>query len=234
MSFVKKFGAIYKTDLKLLRRDPMLLYSVAMTLVILLIIRYFKDRIGVYYPLLALLVLIFIPMIFGMIPGFMMADEKEDKTIQALQVIPISSEAFLAYRLTWASIVVAVFTFVAPYILDIEIPQKGILALMTLFLFEVWIYGLLITVFSESRMQALTVSKIIGWFLMLPPVIKLVVVWRNLSTDWSKFTAFLPTYWLYKVFEGIPLNDYSNFPIALAVHLAWLIPLVVLFRKRVL
>lgn len=234
MSFVKKFGAIYKTDLKLLRRDPMLLYSVAMTLVLLLIIRYFKDRIGVYYPLLALLVLIFIPMIFGMIPGFMMADEKEDKTIQALQVIPISSEAFLAYRLTWASIVVAVFTFVAPYILDIEIPQKGILALMTLFLFEVWIYGLLITVFSESRMQALTVSKIIGWFLMLPPVIKLVVVWRNLSTDWSKFTAFLPTYWLYKVFEGIPLNDYSNFPIALAVHLAWLIPLVVLFRKRVL
>ncbi|EHR78090.1 permease [Thermococcus litoralis DSM 5473] len=233
MSFVKKFGAIYKTDLKLLRRDPMLLYSVAMTLVILLIIRYFKDRIGIYYSLLALLGLIFIPMIFGMIPGFMMADEKEDKTIQALQVIPISSEAFLAYRLTWASIVVAVFTFVAPYILDIEIPQKGILALMTLFLFEVWIYGLLITVFSESRMQALTVSKVIGWFLMLPPVIKLVVVWRNLSTDWSKFTAFLPTYWLYKVFEGIPLNDYSNFPIALAVHLAWLIPLVVLFRKRV-
>ncbi|WP_087035620.1 ABC transporter permease [Thermococcus litoralis] len=234
MSFVKKFGAIYKTDLKLLRRDPMLLYSVVMTLVILLIIRYFKDRIGVYYSLLALLGLIFIPMIFGMIPGFMMADEKEDKTIQALQVIPISSEAFLAYRLTWASIVVAAFTFVAPYILDIEIPQKGILALMTLFLFEVWIYGLLITVFSESRMQALTVSKVIGWFLMLPPVIKLVVVWRNLSTDWSKFTAFLPTYWLYKVFEGIPLNDYSNFPIALAVHLAWLIPLVVLFRKRVL
>lgn len=234
MSFVKKFGAIYKTDLKLLRRDPMLLYSVAMTLVLLLIIRYFKDRIGVHYSLLALLGLIFIPMIFGMIPGFMIADEKEDKTIQALQVIPISSEAFLAYRLTWASIVVAAFTFVAPYILDIEIPQKGILALMTLFLFEVWIYGLLITVFSESRMQALTVSKVIGWFLMLPPVIKLVVVWRNLSTDWSKFTAFLPTYWLYKVFEGIPLNDYSTFPIALAVHLAWLIPLVALFRKRVL
>ncbi|MCO6042055.1 ABC transporter permease [Thermococcus alcaliphilus] len=234
MSFVKKFGAIYKTDLKLLRRDPMLLYSVVMTLVILLIIRYFKDRIGPYYPLLALLGLIFIPMIFGMIPGFMMADEKEDKTIQALQVIPISSEAFLAYRLTWASIVVAVFTFVAPYILDIEIPQKGILALMTLFLFEVWIYGLLITVFSESRMQALTVGKVLGWLLFLPPAIKLIVVWRNLSTDWSRFTAFLPTYWLYKVFEGIPLNDYSNFPIALAVHLAWLIPLVVLFRKRVL
>ncbi|ALV62242.1 D-alanyl-D-alanine carboxypeptidase [Thermococcus sp. 2319x1] len=234
MSFVKKFGAIYKTDLKLLRRDPMLLYSVAMTLVLLLIVRYFKDRVGVYYSLLALVVLVLIPMIFGMLPGFMMADEKEEKTVQALKVIPISSEAFLAYRLTWASIVVAVFTFVAPYILDIEIPQKGLLALMTLFLFEAWTYGLMISSLSESRMQALTVSKVLGWLLFLPPAIKLIVVWRNLSTDWSKFTAFLPTYWLYKVFEEISLNDYSNFPIALAVHLAWLIPLVVMFRKRVL
>lgn len=234
MSFVKKFGAIYRTDIKLLRRDPMLLYSVSMTLILLLIVRYFKDRIGVYYPLLALLTLIFIPMIFGMIPGFMMADEKEDKTIQALQVIPISSEAFLAYRLTWASLITLILVGVAPHILDIEVPQKGLLALMALFLLEVWIYGVLITVFSESRMQALTVSKILGWFLMLPPLIKLVVVWRNLSTDWSKFTAFLPTYWLYKVFEGIPINDYSDFPLALAVHLVWLVPLVVLFKRKVL
>ena len=234
MSFVKKFGAIYKTDLKLLRRDPMLLYSVAMTLLLLLVVRYFKERIGVLYPLVALLMLIFIPMIFGMIPGFMMADEKEDKTIQALQVIPISSEAFLAYRLTWASLVTAVLTAIAPKILDIEVPQKGVLALVALFVLEVWIYGLLITVFSESRMQALTVSKVLGWFLMLPPLIKLVVIWRNLSTDWSKFTAFLPTYWLYKVFEGIPLNDYSEFPIAIGVHLVWLIPLVILFRRKVL
>jgi len=234
MSFVRKFVAIYKTDLKLLRRDPMLIYSVVMTLVFLLIVRYFKDRVGAYYPLLALLVLLFIPMIFGMVPGFMMADEKEDKTIQALRVIPISSEAFLAYRLTWVSVITVVMTAVAPKILDIEVSQKGLLTLMALFIAEVWIYGLLITVFSESRMQALTISKIIGWLLILPPVIKLVVEWRNLSTDWSVFTAFLPTYWLYKVFEGIAVNDYGDVTIAIAIHLAWLVPLVVLFRKRVI
>jgi len=227
-------AAIYKTDLKLLRRDPMLVYSVAMTLVLLLIVRYFKDRIGVYYPLLALLMMLFIPMIFGMVPGFMMADEKEDKTIQALQVIPISSEAFLAYRLTWASVVMVVMTGIAPTILDIEISRNGLLVLMALFVLEVWIYGLFITVFAESRMQALTASKVLGWFLFLPPLIKLVVEWRNLSTDWSKFTAFLPTYWLYRVFEGITLNDYGEFPTAVVVHLVWLIPLVVLFRRRVL
>ena len=234
MSPVRKFAAIYRTDLKLLRRDPMLIYSVGVTLVLLFVVRYFKDRIGVYYPLLALLMMIFVPMIFGMIPGFMMADEKEDKTIQALKVIRISSEAFLAYRLTWASIITAVMTAVAPEILDIDIPGKGLLALMVLFVIEVWIYGLIIATSAESRMQALTVSKVIGWMLILPPTIKLVVEWRNLSTDWSKFTAFLPTYWVYRVFEGIFTNDYSDFPLAVVVHLAWLVPLVVLFRRRVL
>lgn len=234
MSFVRRFMSIYKTDLKLLRRDPMLLYSVAMTLLLLLAVRYFKGRMGMLYPLVALLMLIFIPMIFGMIPGFMMADEKEDKTIQALQVMPISSEAFLAYRLTWASLITAALTAIAPRILDIEVPQRGVVALVALFVLEVWIYGLLIVVFADSRMQALTVSKILGWFLMLPPAIKLFVEWRNLSTDWSRFTAFLPTYWLYRVFEGIPFNDYSDFPGAVAVHLAWLLPLVCLFKRRVL
>ncbi len=61
MSLVKRFGAIYRTDIRLLRRDPMLVYSVAMTLVLLSIVRYFKDKIGVYYPLLALLMMIFVP-----------------------------------------------------------------------------------------------------------------------------------------------------------------------------
>ncbi|AFK22501.1 ABC transporter permease [Pyrococcus sp. ST04] len=234
MSFVRKFAAIYRTDLKLLRRDPILLYSVGMTLVLLFIVRYFKDRMGELYYAIALFVLIFIPMIFGMIPGFMMADEKENKTVQALRVIPISSEAFLVYRLTWASLVTVAFTVIAPHILDMEISQKGVLALVLLFLLEVWIYGLLITIFAESRMQAITVSKILGWLLILPVAVKLVVLWRNLSTDWSKLTAFLPTYWTYRVFEGIALNDYSDFPMAVLVHLAWLVPLVVLFRRRVL
>lgn len=234
MSFVRKFGTIYKTDLKLLRRDPMLLYSVAMTLVLLLIVRYFKDRLGVYYPLLALLVLVFIPMIFGMLPGFMMADEKEEKTVQALQVIPISSEAFLAYRLTWASITTAILVAISPKILDIEIPQKGLMAIIAFFLFEAWTYDLMIASLSESRMQALTVSKVLGWLLFLPPAIKLIVVWRNLSTDWSEFTAFLPTYWAYKLFEGIPKADYSSFLPGLAVHAVWLSVFVWLFKRRVL
>ncbi len=234
MNAVGRFLAIYKTDLKLICRDPMLVYSVAVTLVLLFIVRYFKDFIGDLYPIAGVFVLVFIPMIFGMVPGFMMADEKEEKTVQALQVIPISSEAFLAYRLTWASLVTLALTAVSPHILAIEVPRKALLVLMTLFLLEIWIYGLIVTVFSESRMQALTVSKVMGWLLILPVAVKLVVLWRNLSTDWSKFTAFLPTYWTYKVFAGIPFNDYGDFWLGLAIHLVWLGVLVWLFKKRVL
>ncbi|NJE07452.1 ABC transporter permease [Thermococcus sp. M39] len=234
MSFVRRFFVIYRTDIKLLRRDPMLVYSVVITLVFLGVVRYFQERLGELYPIVALLVLIFIPLIFGMIPGFMMANEKEEKTIQALQVIPISSEAFLTYRLLWASAITVILTVLAPKILDINVPWKGLLALIALFIIEVPIYALLIIDFSETRMQALTVSKIAGWLLILPAAIKFIVVARHLSTDWSKFTAFLPTYWVYKIFEWIAFNDYSDFPIALGVHLAWLFLLVLLFKRKIL
>ncbi|ACJ16318.1 Hypothetical permease [Thermococcus onnurineus NA1] len=234
MSFVKKFLAIYRIDWKMLKRDPMLVYSIIITIILLFVVRYFKDRLGVLYPPAAIFSIIFIPLIFGMIPGFMMANEKEEKTIEALQVIPISSEAFLTYRLLWASAVTGILTGLAPKILDITVPWKGLLALMALFIIEVWTYALLITDFSETRMQALTVSKVAGWLLILPPAIKFIVIARNISTDWSKFTAFLPTYWIHRLFEGIPFNDYGDFWPGLAVHLAWLVPLVVLFKKRVL
>lgn len=36
------------------------------------------------------------------------------------------------------------------------------------------------------------------------------------------------------MFDGILANDYGDFPVAVLMHLAWLIPLVVLFRRRVI
>lgn len=81
MSFVRKFGIIYRIDFKFLRRDLMFLYSVVMMFVFFFIVCYFKDCIGVYYFFLVFLGLIFILMIFGMLLGFMMVDEKEDKMI---------------------------------------------------------------------------------------------------------------------------------------------------------
>ncbi len=237
MSVVGKFAAIYKTDWKMLRRDPILVYSVVMSLVLLGIVRVLKERLSsqLYFGP-ALFVLLMIPMIFGMVPGFMIVNEKEEKTIHALQVVPISSTAFLAYRLLWSSIITVVLTLVAPRILDISLSSKVLGMLILLFVLEAIIFALLVIDFSETRMQAMAVMKIVGWILLLPIVIKFVVVARNLSTDWSKFTALLPTYWIYKIYEEIQPggNLMSNFQVGFAVHLVWLLVLVLLFRRRIL
>ena len=237
MSVIRKFGAIYKTDWKMLRRDPILVYSVAMTFILLGVVRAISGKLSSHlYFGPALFAMLMIPMIFGMVPGFMMVNEKEEKTIQALQVMPISSTAFLLYRLLWSTIIMMVITAISPVILDIELPMKALGMIAGLFVLETIIFALLVIDLSETRMQAMTVMKIAGWILLLPVVIKFVVVARNFSTDWSKLTAFLPTYWIYKLYEEIQTEGNFNgyFQAGLAVHLIWLLVLLWLFRRKIL
>lgn len=73
--------------------------------------------------------------------------------------------------------------------------------------------------------DALMVSKIAGW---LPASHK---VHRRCETPLDRLEQ------VHRVFtdiEGIPFNDYSDFPIALGVHLAWLFLLILLFKRRIL
>ena len=82
-------------------------------------------------------------------------------------------------------------------------------------------------------MQAVTVMKMVGWIVLLPPVIKFLVVVRNWPEGWTRVTLFLPTYWVYKLYEAPPSEGYG-LPVAVIVHLIWISVLVIAFRRRVL
>ncbi len=235
MSFIRRFLSIFKADLKMTRRDPILLYTVLMTLVFLVLVRCLKGAIPPQlYFAPAFFTILLIPMVFGMAPGFIVVNEKEEKTIQALQVVPISSAGFLAYRLFWSAILTAALCIAAPTILDTPIAIGPLIMLAVLLVFETMIFALLIIDFPQTRMQALTMMKIVGWILLLPIVVKFIVVMGNFSTDWCTFTAFLPTHWIYKFYEGTSLGDYGAFWIGLVIHAVWLGALTLIFRRRVL
>lgn len=235
MSFTKKFLSIFKTDVKMIRRNPMLLYTVVMTVALLILVRCLKGTIPPQlYFAPAFFTILMIPMVFGMVPGFIMVNEKEEKTIQALQVVPISSTGFLAYRFFWSIVVTVVLGTIAPVILDISISAGPLTMLIVLLVLETMIFSLLVVDFSQTRMQALTLMKIAGWILLLPIVAKFIVVMGGFSTEWSNLTVFLPTHWTYKLYEGIPLGDYGAFWIGLGAHVAWLGALTIIFKKRVL
>jgi len=230
------FLALYKADWKMTRRDPIMVYAIVMTIVLLGLIRFLKMRVSpeLYIPL-AMFGLLLAPMVFGMVPAFIMLDEKEEKVIQALQVVPVSTAKFLTYRLLNGVFFTVIFVALAPKILGFELSSKVLAMSVVLLSLEVPLLALFVIDFAETRMQGMTMMKIVGWILFAPIVIKFIVVVRNLSTDWSKFTAFLPTYWIYKFYEALMAGDYTHyFQMGVAVHLVWLAVLGVIFKKKIL
>lgn len=232
------FLTLYKADWKMTRRDPILVYAIMMVFVMMFLIRFFKGRIpsSLYFgPVIFSLLLI--PMIFGMMPAFLMLDEKEEKIVQALHVVPISTFKFLTYRLLNGMIFTGIFTVLAPIILDIKGFSNNVwIMLMFLLVLEVPILALFVINFANSRIQGMTIVKFIGWFLLLPIVIEFIVVARDLSTDWTKFTAFLPTYWISKFYEEVLSGgEYAHyFRIGFVVHLIWILALGIIFKKKIL
>jgi len=228
------FLDLYKMELKLTRRDPIMLYSFGVIFFMMIVLQFFKDNLGIFYIPLSNFVLVITPMICGMASAFIILDEREENVVQALQVIPVSYLRILFTRLIGSAILTIILIVIAPYILGVEIPFDTHVALILLLTLEAPIMGLLVADFAKTRLQGMTVVKIAGWILFSPVFIKLIVIWRGLQTDWSKLTAFLPTYWTYKVYEKALLGGeyFLELFIGIIVHLAWIIALsYVFFRK---
>ena len=52
-----------------------------------------------YYPLLASFLVLITPALIGAVVGFLLLDHRDDRTLTALQVTPLTVEGYLAYRI---------------------------------------------------------------------------------------------------------------------------------------
>jgi fluoroquinolone transport system permease protein len=53
---------------------------------------------SVYYPLIMSFIAVAMPMIYGALIGFLVLDQRDDNTITALQVTPLTLVGYLGYR----------------------------------------------------------------------------------------------------------------------------------------
>lgn len=228
------FLSLYKNELKLTRRDPIMVYSFVMILVMMIALQFFREDLGIFYIPLSAFTIILIPMVCGMASAFVILDEREEGVLQALQVLPVSYLRILMAKLIGSAALTLVLVIIAPFILRIDMSLELRLILAVLLTLEAPIMGLLVVDFANTRLQGMTLAKIGGWILFLPVFIKLIGMWRGLSTDWSKLTAFLPTYWAYKVFEEALIGgDYfSDLVISIIVHVAWIVALAYMFTRK--
>jgi fluoroquinolone transport system permease protein len=201
---LRSLGAI---DLRSIARDPLLRWIVLVTPALALLVRFALPSIAEFVrsrftlDLLAFSPLIasFLPLtaagLVGTVVGFLLLDQRDDGTLPALLVTPLSLSHYLAYRLS-------ALLFAAIGLGAIMVPLAGFSETTTLqvVLSAITaaplapIYALFLASFAANKVQGFAIVKALG-IVGIPCILAYFV-----QDPWSYAFAPLPHYWSLKVF----------------------------------
>jgi fluoroquinolone transport system permease protein len=233
LNTVRALGPI---DIQNIRRDPLLKWIVLIPLGMAFMARSILpdllrqasvlvdfDLLPYYQPLMAYTLLILTPMLAGMVIGFLLLDQRDDHTLSALQVTPLTLNGYLVYRLvtpTIASLLVSLAVLQVSGLVRFSLSELFGVALNAAPLS--CLYALFIASFAANKVQGFAITKVTG-VILLPPLIAYFI-----PTGWRIVIGFVPTYWpgmmLWGLAEGNPAA-WINLPVGLVVQglLLWLL-----------
>ena len=238
------FAALGLNDLKSIRREPLLLYMLVIPPVMVLVLRlvlprattYLSENLGFdllpYYPmLLSFFFVLQIPLLFGVLVGLLVLDERDDNTLTALRVTPISMRGYALYRGTGAVLLSFVYVLLALLLSGFVSPSLAfaVVAVALLAGLMAAVFALTVATFASNKVEGLALTKGLSVF-MLGPLAAYFV-----PTDWQLFFGLLPTYWPAKTF-WVAGEGGNIWPYALAglIYSVLLLPsLLRRFRRKV-
>ena len=200
LSILQALGPI---DAKNVRRDELLRWIMAAPIAMAMLIRWILpivvarlegilqlDLMTYYEPITAYMIILLTPYLAGLVIGFLLLDQRDDGTLTALQVTPLSLNGYLVYRLTMPMLVSIVMTMVAA-------PLSGVvnIGFVPLVLTAVCaapfapIFALLLASLAENKVQGFALTKVAG-VLLIPPLIAYFI-----SAPWQIVFGIVPTYW---------------------------------------
>jgi fluoroquinolone transport system permease protein len=199
--------ALGPIDLKSVRRDSMLRWLAAYPIAIALLLRWgvpalnqsLATRADIdlvpYYVLLASLIVVAVPTVTGMVIGFLLLDQRDDDTLTALQVTPLSLASYLAYR-------VAVPMLLSIVMVAIAVPLSGLVEVGVAPLLAVAVCGaplaplsaLFLGAFAKNKVQGFALAKG-GGVLVWGPILGYFV-----DSRWQLAFGIAPHYWPAKMF----------------------------------
>lgn len=241
MTVLRAFGM---NDLKGISRDSLLVYMLVVPPIMVLAVRLaipwltgglaesFGFDLVPYYPMLfSFFFVLQLPLLFGLLVGLLILDERDDDTLTALRVTPISMTGYALYRGGTAVLLSTLYVIVAlpltglapPTILPAVTPiaiLSGILAPL---------FGLVLANFASNKVEGLALMKALSIFLLGPLAAYFI------DSNWQLILGILPTYWPAKAFwvasDGGGFWPY--FLAGLAYNLALVTLLLRRFREKV-
>lgn len=196
---IKSLGPV---DLRSVQRDPLLRLIVILPAAQVLLVRLgvpllaervqsaFNFDLQPYYGWSTAVVAMIVPLVTGVVIGFLLLDQRDDRTLSALQVTPLSLSGYLAYRLgmplvvswlltglvLWASALVPLGVLDIVLISTAAAPTAPLMALF-------------LAALADNKVQGFALQKASGVFL-LPPLLAYFV-----PAPWKWLLALFPAYW---------------------------------------
>lgn len=188
-------------DLRLARRDSLLrwmlfvpfLYAILVMTLLPYLAQRLQDVIDlrVYDPLiLGFLFLSATPVLYGMVGGFLLLDERDDHTLMALRVSPVPVRDLLLFRMMLPAVVSAIVCIALIGILaEFPVHWGALILASTLSALEVPLVAFFLASSAENKVQGFALLKIMSVFLWGPVIAAIL----GFPLGWV--FAILPNFW---------------------------------------
>jgi fluoroquinolone transport system permease protein len=233
------FTTLMKNDLKNIFRDRMLVFSAIFAPLMFLVIgrivfpwiteNYYPNLV-LFYPAFFMLFVIFIPMIFGFVAGFLIMDERDENILTVLRVMPISRSSYLFYRMFLMSILSFILVLLFPWLTGlIDVTFWNYLPIAILFAVFTPVLALVVNIIATNKIQAFALFKTLGSIFMIP-------IFALAIEGWLQYIfSPIPNFWTFIALEHLlesGTNDYLFIAIGFIYHFALLGVLFHLFNKK--
>lgn len=210
-------GTLARNDVRLIGRDSFLpslgLFSIGMAVLLRFGLPWLRDLfaanpgLGIgaeeVFPLLIGYMVIFEGAILGgMMIAFLLLDERDDHTMDALLVTPVPTSYYLGYRLLVAIVIAFALVLADMYIVDqAMIPLWQLLPVVAVASLMGGVSELFLVAYAANKVEGFAQLKIIGASGLL-----LFVAWF-VPMPWELLVGLYPPYWAVKAYWMAQAGD---------------------------
>lgn len=171
-----------------------------------------------------------VPLLVGDMVGLLLLDEKDFKTLVALQVTPLSMGKYAFYRVVGPMLICGLGIYVVIPLMGniVPTPYLGLLPLAFLSALEAPMFALILASLARNKVEGLALMKASG-VLMLGPF----AAWFT-PLPWQWLLGIFPTFWPVKAYWLLMAgqNFWPTLLIGVLYHGLLLYGLVALFQRR--
>ncbi|WP_018931552.1 hypothetical protein [Gracilibacillus lacisalsi] len=238
---MKKMLLLSIGDIKNIKREPLLVFSLFGVLILSVIIRlglpvlhdilltYASFPLQPHFRIIVSLALLMTPLMIGMLYGFIILDERDEGVLLFYAVTPITKTGYLFARILAPIIITFLISFAVVLLQGLVVWKLNtFLPVAVLLALQAPIITMMLASLAANKVEGLALTKVINLMILAPLLDYLI------SHPIIKITMLIPVYWPVKIFmEAESENYWWNISVGYVITLIWLTFLERIFRKRI-